>query len=120
MEVISFHACFRDDACIVIRTVFLSWGGLMNSSLGIIMIGRLFRTVFGVTWLVLLHRWVHMVVVAFEVDWGVDLSGTLVAIFTIAGLGAASAPSLWFLPGGFIFRIVAIILLRPVHHVYIV
>ena len=91
----------------------------MNSSLGIIVIGRLLRTVLGVTWLVLLHRWVRMVVVAFGVDWGVDLSGAVVAIFTVAVLGGASAPSLWFLPGGFVFRIVAVIL-RCVHHVYIV
>ena len=56
----------------------------MNSSLGIIVIGRLLRTVFGMTWLVLLHRWVCMVIVAFGVDWGVDLPGALVAIFTVA------------------------------------
>ena len=49
VEVISFHVCFRDDECIVIRTVFLSWGGLMNLSLGIIVIGCLLQTVFGVT-----------------------------------------------------------------------
>ena len=55
MEVIAFHMFFWDDECIVIRTVFLSWGGLMSSSLGIIVIGRLLRAVFGVTWLILLH-----------------------------------------------------------------
>ena len=98
-------------------------GGLMSSSLGIIVIGRLLRTVFGVTWLILLHRLVHMVVVAFGVDWGVDLSGALIAIFTVAGLGAASVPSFWLLPEGFILRcvlFVAIFLLRRVHHVYII
>ena len=58
----------------------------MSSALGIAVIGRLLRAVFGVTWLVLLHRWVHMVVVAFGVDWGVDFSSAVIAIFTIAGL----------------------------------
>ena len=61
-----------------------------------------------------------MVVVAFGVDWGVDLSGALVAIFTVAGLGAVSAPSFWLLPGGFIFRIVVVVLLGRIPHVYIV
>ena len=71
----------------------------MNSSLGIIVIGRLLRAVFGVTWLILLHCWVHMVVVAFGVDWDVDLSSDVIAIFTVARLGAASAPSFGFCPG---------------------
>ena len=91
----------------------------MNSSLGIIVIGHLLRTVFGVTWLVLLHRWVRMVVVAFGVDWSIDPSGALAAIFTVAGLGTASAPSLWLLPGGFIFRIVTVVLLGHIYHVYV-
>ena len=94
-----FQACFRDDECIVIRTVLLSQGGLMSLSLGIIVIGHLLRAMFGVAWLVLLHCWVHMVVVAFGVDWGVDLFGAFIAIFTVAGLGAASAPSFWLLSG---------------------
>ena len=61
-----------------------------------------------------------MVVVAFGVDWGVDLSGTLVAIFTVAGLGVASAPSFWLFSGGFILRFMAFVLLRRIHHVYII
>ena len=87
------------------------------------MIGRLLRVVFGVTWLILLHRWVHMVVVAFGVDWGVNFSCAVIAIFTVTGLRAASAPSFWLLSGGFILRcvlFVAIVLLRRVHHVYII
>ena len=95
----------------------------MNSSLGIIVIGRLLRAVFGMTWLILLHRWVHMVVVAFGVDWVVDLSSAVIAIFTVDGLRAASVPSFWLLSGGFILRSVlflAVVLLGRVHHVYIV
>ena len=92
----------------------------MSSALGIAVIGRLLRAVFGVTWLILLHRWVHMVVVAFRVDWGVDLSSAVIAIFTVAGLRAACAPSFWLLSGGFILRSVAIVLLRRIHHVYII
>ena len=84
------------------------------------MIGRLLRTVFGVTWLILLYCWVHMVVVAFGVDWGVDPSSAVIAIFTIAGLGAASVPSVWLLSKGFILCFVAIVLLRHIHHVYII
>ena len=61
-----------------------------------------------------------MVVVAFGVDWVVDLSSAIIAIFIVAGLGAASAPSFWLLPGGFIFRIVAVVLLGCIHHVYVV
>ena len=93
VEVISFQTFFRDDECIIVRTVLLSMGRLMSLSLGIAVIGRLLRAVFGVTWLILLHRWVHMVVVAFGVDWGIDLSSAVIAIFTVAGLRAASAPS---------------------------
>ena len=61
-----------------------------------------------------------MVVVAFGVDWGVDLSSAVIAIFTVAGLGVASAPSFWLLSGGFILWFVAVLLLRHIHHVYIV
>ena len=88
----------------------------MSSALGIAVIGRLLRAVFGVTWLIL----VHMVVVAFGVDWGVNLSSAAIAIFTVAGLRAASAPLFWLLSGGFILHFVAIVLLRRVHHVYII
>ena len=66
--------------------MILSRGGLMNSPLWIAVIGRLLQVVFGVTWLILLHRWVHVVVIAFRVCWYVDPSCALVAIFTIAGL----------------------------------
>ena len=78
---------------------------------------------FSVTWLILLHRWVHLVVVAFGVDRGVYFSSAIIAIFTVAGLRAASAPLFWLLSGGFILRcvlFVAIVLLRRVHHVYII
>ena len=61
-----------------------------------------------------------MVVVAFGVDWGVDLSSAVIAAFIVAGVGAASAPTLWLLSGGFVLRFIAIVLLRRVHHVYIV
>ena len=44
------------------------------------------RAVFGVAWLILLHRWVHMVIVAFGVDQGVNFSCAVIAIFTVAGL----------------------------------
>ena len=92
----------------------------MSFTLGIAVIGRLLRAVFDVTWFILLHRWVHMVVVAFGIDWCVDLSSAVIAIFTVAGLGAASAPSFWLLSGGSILWFVAVILLRRIHHVYIV
>ena len=87
------------------------------------MIGRLLRAVFGVTWLILLHCWVHMVIVAFGIDWGVDFSSIVIAIFTVARLRAASALSFWLLSGGFILccvLFVATVLLRRVHHVYII
>ena len=80
----------------------------------------LLRTVFGVTWFVLLHRWFRLVVVAFGVDRSIDPSGALADIFTVAGLGTASALSLWLLPGGFIFRVVTVVLLGRIHHVYVV
>ena len=72
----------------------------MSSTLGIAVNGRLLRAMFGVTWLVLLHRWVHMIVVAFGVDRGVDLSCAVIAIFTMARLRATPAPSFWLLSGG--------------------
>ena len=95
----------------------------MSSALGIAVIGRLFRAVFGVTWLILLHRCVHVVIVAFGVDPGINFSCTVVAIFTVTGLRAAPAPSFWLLSGGFILRcvpFVAVVLLRRVHHVYVI
>ena len=61
-----------------------------------------------------------MVVVAFGVNRSIDPSGALARIFTVAELGTAFAPSLWLLPGGFIFRIVAVVLLGRIHHVYVV
>ena len=63
-----FQVFFRDE-CIVVQTVLLSGGRLMSFTLAVVVIGRLLRTMFGVPWLILLHRWVHMVVVAFRVDW---------------------------------------------------
>ena len=72
----------------------------MNSSLGIIVIGRLLRTVFGVTWFMLLHRWVHMVVVAFGVSQSVILFWVVITIFTVNGLKVAHAPLFLLLSGG--------------------
>ena len=120
VEVISFYAFFRNDECIIVRTVFLSWAGLMNSSLWIIVIGRLLRTVLGVTWLVLLHRWFSMDIVAFGVDRSIDSSGALPDVVIVTGFGTASAPSLWFLPRGVIFWVVNIAFLGCIHHVYVV
>ena len=94
----------------------------MSSSLGIAVIGRLLWVVFGVTWLILLHRWVHMVVVAFGADRGVNFPFAVITIFTVTGLGVAPAPSFWLFSEGFILRCVlsvAVVLLRRVHHVYI-
>ena len=95
-----FQTFFRDDECIVVRTVLLSGGRLMSFTLGIAVIGRLLQAMFSVTWLLLLHRWIHMVVFAFGVDRGVNFSCAIIAIFVVAGLRAVPAPLLWFLPGG--------------------
>ena len=61
-----------------------------------------------------------MVVVAFGVDWGIDLSSAVIALFTVARLGATSAPSFWLLSGGLILRFVTVVFFRRIHHVYIV
>ena len=61
-----------------------------------------------------------MVVVAFGVDWGVDLSSAVIAIFTVAGLGAAYVPSFWLLSGGFILRFVAVVFFRRIHYVNVI
>ena len=95
----------------------------MSSTLGIAVVGHLLRAVFGLTWLILLHRWVRVVIVAFGVDRGVNFSRAVVAIFTVTGLRAAPAPSFCLLSRGFILHCVlfiAVIFLRRVHHVYIV
>ena len=95
----------------------------MSSALGIAMIRRLLRAVFGVTWLILLHRWVHMVIVTFGADRGVDFPVAIITIFTVTGLGATPAPLFWLLSEGFILRCVLFViafLLGHVHHVYII
>ena len=93
LEVLLFQVFFRDDECIVVRTVLFSGGRLMSSALRIAVIGRLFRAVFGVTWLILLHRWVHGVVVFFGINRGIIIFCAVVAVFTVAGFRAASMAS---------------------------
>ena len=88
-----FQTSFRDDECIVNRTVLLSGGSLMSSALGIAMVGRLLWAVFGMTWLILLHHWVPMVVVAFGVNRSVILFCVVIANFTMTGFRAAPASS---------------------------
>ena len=92
--------------------------------LWIAVIGRLLRAMFGVPWLVLLHHWVHGVVVSFGVDRGVILSCVVIAIFTVAGFKAAPTSSLWFLLEGIILRCIlpflVIVFFGCIHHVYIV
>ena len=95
----------------------------MSSPLGIIVIGRLLRAVFGLTWLILLHRWVPMVVVAFEINRSVTLFWVVIAIFTVTGPEAAPTLSFLLWPGGFILRcvlFVTIVFFRRIHHVDIV
>ena len=55
VEVLLFQVLFRDDECIVIRTVLLSGDRFMSFISTIAMIGQRPRTVFAVALLVLLH-----------------------------------------------------------------
>ena len=79
---------------------------------------------FTVPWLILLHRWVHVVVVSFGVDRGNILSCVVIAVFAEKGFGAAPTSSLWLLLEGtilhYIIPFLVVVFLGCVHHVYIV
>ena len=63
-EVLLSQVPFRDDVCILVRTVFLSGGRLMSFILGVAVFGQRIRTMFAVRWFILLCRWVRVVVVS--------------------------------------------------------
>ena len=93
----------------------------MSFTLGVAVIGQRLRTMFAVRWLILLHRWVHVVIVSFGVNQGIILSCAVVAVFTVAGFREAPTASLWWLIEGIILRcIITIAFFWRVHHVYIV
>ena len=115
VEVLLFQVPFRDDVCIVIRTILLFGDGLMISTLGVAVIGQWLRTMFAIRWLVLLCR--------FGVGRGLILSCTVIAVFAEAGFGAAPTSSLWLLLEGIILRCIlpflVIVFFGCIHHVYI-
>ena len=119
-----FQVPFRDDVCIVVRTVLLSGDRLMNFTLGISVIGRRLWTMFTVPWLILLYRWVRVVVVSSGVDRGIIFSCAVIAIFAEARFGAAPTSSLWLLLEGTILRCILpfliVVFFGCIHHVYIV
>ena len=124
MEVLLIQVPFRDDVCIVVRTVFLFEERLMSFILGVAVIGQRLRTMFAVRWFILLCRWVHVVVVSSGVDRGIIFSCAVIAVFAEAGFGAAPTPSLWLLLEGAILRCILpfliIVLFGCIHHIYIV
>ena len=73
---------------------------------------------FIVPWLILLHHWVHGVVVSFGVGRGIILSCAAIAVFGVAGFGAA--PSLERIILCCILRFLAVVFFGCVHHVYII
>ena len=89
MEVFLFQVPFRDDVCIVVRTVFLSRERLMSFILSVAVIGQRLRTMFAVRWFILLYRWVRVVVVSSGVDRDIVFSCAVIAVFAEAGLGSA-------------------------------
>ena len=95
---------FRDDVCIVVRTVLLSGDRLISFTLGIAVIGRRLRTMFAVRWFIPLCRWIYLVVISFGVDQGIILSCADIAVFSEAGFGAAPTSSFCFLLEGIILR----------------
>ena len=124
MEVLLFHVPFRDDVCIIVRTVLLSGDRLMSFTLGIAVIGQRLRTMFTVRWFILLCRWVRVVVVSSGVDRGVIFSCAVIAVLAEAGFGAAPTPSPWLLLEGAILCCIllflGIVFFGCVHHVYII
>ena len=121
LEVLLLQVFFRDDECVVVRAVLLSRDRLINFTLGIGVIWCRLRTMFTIPWLILLHRWVHGVVVSFGVDRGIILSCAVVVVFTVAGFRAAPSSLLWCLLEGIILRcIIAIAFFWCVHHIYII
>ena len=123
-EVLLFQVPFRDDVCVVVRTVFLSGERLMSFILGIAVIGQRLRTMFAVCWFILLYRWVNVVIVSSGVDWGGIVSCAVIAVFAEAGFGAAPTLSLWLLLEGAILRCIlpflVIAFFGCIHHVYVV
>ena len=124
MEVLLFQVPFRDDVCIVVRAFLLSGDRLMSFILGVAVIGQRFCIMFAVRWLILLHRWVHVVVVFFGVDRGIILSCAVIVGFAEAGFGATPTSSLWLLLEGPILRcflpFLVVVFFGCIHHVYIV
>ena len=119
-----FQVPFRDDVCIVVRTVFLSGERLMSFILGVAVIGQRLRTMFVARWFILLCRWVRVVIVSSGADWGIIFSCAVIAVFAEAGFGAAPTSSLWLLLEGIILRCILpfllIVFFGCIHHVYIV
>ena len=124
MEVLLLQVPFRDDVCIVVRTVLLSGDRLISFTLGVAVIGQLLRTMFTVRWLILFCRWVHVVVVSSGVDQGIIFSCVVIAVFAEAGFGAAPASTLCLFLGGVILRrllpFLIIVFFGCIHHVYII
>ena len=52
MEVFLLQVPFRDDVCIVVRTVLLSGDRLISFTLGIAVIGQQLRTMFAMRWFI--------------------------------------------------------------------
>ena len=71
MEVLLLQVPFRDDVCIIVRTVLLSRDRLISFTLGVSVVGQRLCTVFAVRWFIQLCRWVLVVVVSSGVDWSV-------------------------------------------------
>ena len=55
MEVLLLQVPFRDDVCIVVRTVLLSGDKLISFTLGVAVVGQRLRTMFVVRWFILLY-----------------------------------------------------------------
>ena len=124
VEVLLFQVPFRDDVCIIVRTVLLSGDRLMSFTLDAVVIGQQLCTMFAVRWLILLHHWVHVVVVSFVVDRDIILSCAVIAVFAVAGLNAAPTLALWLLLKRVILRCIlpflAVVFFGCVHHVYVI
>ena len=120
-EVLLLQVCFRDDACIFVRTVFFPRRGLMRLIFGVIVFGRWIRTMCAVCILIMFCHRGGAVVISSRVVWTIISSCAVIVVFAMVGLRAAPLTSALGLLGGCILRcLFAIALSGCIHHVYVI
>ena len=125
LEAFLFHLFFRDDECIITQTDLLFGDWLVTCVFGIVVVRQRPRNVFAASLFVLLHGWGYWVFIVLGVFWGVISSCVGIAIFTMAWFRAVPLSSVlrlllrWLILNWVLF-VVAIVIFRCIHHVYVI